>query len=225
MAANLRWNIFARELEDILAVRNVALGVIDDRTSIHREKVRRLQHSLDEAKHFPTLSPNDLELVIQAFALTRDEVLRLRTAILATAIEKMLMDRISAAEALRAAEHIYAIVLAALRSEPDDLHGVRGDDKAGIFMDDMDDPDAQLDVAVEYIDWATLALHLSRSVTAQEERIERAREASMGFEEALRALREQSLAVRQTTAWRDWYAEAERGLATAAADRDDLGAR
>ncbi len=40
-----RWNIFARELESILAARGLRLSHLDDRGVVfHREKVRRLQH-------------------------------------------------------------------------------------------------------------------------------------------------------------------------------------
>src|SRR5205085_11306335 len=89
-----RWNLFARELEDILVARNLGLGLLDNRASIHREKVRRLLRSLVQPKSFPVLNADELKQVISAFGLTGEEELRLRAAMLATAIERMLMDRI-----------------------------------------------------------------------------------------------------------------------------------
>jgi hypothetical protein len=89
-----RWNLFARELEDILATRNVGLGQLDDRAQIHREEVRRLIHSLRSPKHFPVLNTQKIERIIEAFALDETEILRLHTAILVTFLEKTLMERI-----------------------------------------------------------------------------------------------------------------------------------
>ena len=64
-----RWNIFARELEDILASRGLRLGHLDDRAGIHREKVRRLRQSLLRPKSFPVLNPSEMEAVAETFQL------------------------------------------------------------------------------------------------------------------------------------------------------------
>ena len=88
-----RWNIFAAELEDMLASRGVNLSLLDNRASIHREKVRRLRQSLLKPKSFPILSTDEMDKVIRVFGLNDTEVLRLRAAMLATSIEKMLIDR------------------------------------------------------------------------------------------------------------------------------------
>ena len=45
-----RWNLFARELEDILTTHNLSMGQLDDQVGIHREKVRRTQTILADAK-------------------------------------------------------------------------------------------------------------------------------------------------------------------------------
>ena len=50
------WNLFARVLQEILATHGLGLGHLDDRTHIHREKVRRLQLSLKIPKSFPVLN-------------------------------------------------------------------------------------------------------------------------------------------------------------------------
>jgi len=54
-----RWNIFAAELEDILASRGVSLSLLDVRASVHREKVRRLSQSLLKPKSFPILTGSE----------------------------------------------------------------------------------------------------------------------------------------------------------------------
>src|SRR5690242_18013470 len=102
-ASGKRWNLFARELADILAVNHLGLGHLDDRAGIHREKVRRLIQSLSAPKSFPVLNAEEMELVIQKFQLGDEDVLRLRAALLATSIEKTLMDRINQDDALLAA--------------------------------------------------------------------------------------------------------------------------
>src|SRR5258708_7350064 len=100
-----RWNIFARELEDVLAIRRLRLSHLDDRgVVLHREKVRRLQLSLKSSKHLTTLNPEEMERLTTIMQLTDLEQKRLNAALLATAIERTLMDRVDAQTALMAAD-------------------------------------------------------------------------------------------------------------------------
>jgi hypothetical protein len=122
--ARVRWNIFARVLEDILAAHGARIGQIDDRTAIHREKVARLQRSLDDPGRIHTLNPDELREVRMAFGLTPDEVLRLRAAMVAASIQKTLLDRISAEDARLAAEELYPSLLESLRHRAHELRGV-----------------------------------------------------------------------------------------------------
>lgn len=119
-----RWNIFARELEDILALRGIPLYALDSRAAIHREKVRRLRQSLDRPKSFPVLNPIELEQVAKTFQLSRDEIIRLRAAILAAAIEETLIERIDAQDALQAAEELFPVLLHSMRKSEDRLNGL-----------------------------------------------------------------------------------------------------
>ena len=112
-----RWNLFARELEDILAAYNLGLGHLDDRVGIHREKVRRLIQSLRVPKSFSILNTEEMDLLVQTLQLGNEEVLRLRTALLATAIERTLMDRINPDDALLAAEQTFPLLLNALHEQ------------------------------------------------------------------------------------------------------------
>jgi hypothetical protein len=120
-----RWNLFARELEEVLNAHGLRLGHLDDRVGIHREKIRRLQQSLLMPKSFPVLNSEEMELLIQTFNLSEEERTRLRAALLATAIERMLMDRIDQDNALHASEQIQTILrdtlLAQLEQEEGDI--------------------------------------------------------------------------------------------------------
>src|SRR5262249_3663984 len=122
VAPEIRWNLFARELEDILATRGLRLGHLDNRKDemgeplVHREKVRRLQRSLRTPKAFTVLSPYDLERIIRVLQITPQERLRIHAAMLATAVEVMLMDRINLEDAYAAAEQILPVLYQALQA-------------------------------------------------------------------------------------------------------------
>src|SRR5690349_20119111 len=117
------WNIFARELAAILRARDLRLGHLNDRAGIDPERVRRLQRSLREPK-FNVLPPDDLERVAAVFELDAEERIQLRAAILATAIEEMLMGRIDARDALAAADAILPILRRALRDHGHERPGL-----------------------------------------------------------------------------------------------------
>jgi hypothetical protein len=128
-----RWNLFAAVLDDILRIHGIRLGQLDDRTCvdppIHPEKVRRLKRSLLLPKHFHVLSPDEIDTLVQAFGLSPREKIRLRAAMLTTAIEAMLMGRIPSGAALAAAKLFFPVIEQALLDhygEFDDT--IRGDD-------------------------------------------------------------------------------------------------
>ena len=113
------YNIFVRELEAILRAHGLKLGHLTTRAEIHPEIVNRLKRSLkcsQASPRFHLINPSDLEKVITTFQLTSNEQLRLRAAILATAVEKMLIDRIGPVNAFAAAEEVFPILLAALHA-------------------------------------------------------------------------------------------------------------
>jgi hypothetical protein len=128
----VRWNVFARELEDILARKGFRLGHLDDRAGIHREKVRRLQHSLGQPRSFPVLTAEELEEVIEAFGINEREQYRLYAAVIAAAVEERLMDRIDSENALIATEEIFPLLFKALwvnRGGKSGLAVVRGEEE------------------------------------------------------------------------------------------------
>src|SRR5215469_4281871 len=163
-------NLFARELQKILSAKDpkLRLGLLNDRGDyakrVHREKVRRLQQSLETPGQFWTLNPVELENVIDTFQL-ESERLRLRAAILATSVEKLLYDQgVTPFGALKAAEQVMPAILAVLEdlADNDDLGGPfreEGPEKEGATLEEAQDAvlDSVMENALRAIDRGTLA--------------------------------------------------------------------
>jgi hypothetical protein len=209
------WNLFASVLQEILAAHGLGLGHLDDRASIHREKVRRLQLSLKVPKSFPVLNIDEMERVVTTFRLNRKEKTRLRAAILATSIEETLMDRINPDDALKAAEQILDIIEQALQEHAHDPAGIGAVKGGSIMMSEESEIDRKLGNALTAIDHATIALHLSRNADSQVERVECAQQARASFIVALAELDKAVPILKLSDAWLVWHDEAQNGLAAA----------
>lgn len=212
-----RWNIFARELESILAAHGLQLSHLDDRGIVlHREKVRRLQHSLKSPSHLTTLNPDEMTRLITTLGLSDLEQQRLRASLLATAVEMTLLDRIDAQLALMASEDVFNILLAAIRDRPEMTVASRI--KAAAFVGESEQAgDAQFERALDLLDRACLALSLSKEALSPQSRAIHAYEAAGGFAHALQCLRDCQSPSRESREWRYWYDEAETGRRTAEA--------
>jgi site-specific recombinase XerD len=114
------YNIFAKELEQLLQAHNAWIGQLNDHPSIrlHPQLVNRLKRSLEFAKPLVTLNPDDLQKVIRAYKMSDKEATRLKAAVLATAIERALMDRIPDGIALMASQTILELLYEAMTNEP-----------------------------------------------------------------------------------------------------------
>jgi hypothetical protein len=225
----IRWNIFARELELILARRKLRLGHLDNRKDelgplVHPEKVRRLQRSLYTPKILTTLNPDELQRVVRAFGLTPEEEARLHAALLATAVEMLLMDRVDAHTALLAADETFHTLLAALQQEPPPpgISSVRepAPFPAYTAIPAMDYSEA-LAEAVDRRDRATLALHLSEVKAPPHERKDWAEQAHNGYVRVLTILEQTPAtaddgAARHGTARDFWREQAAQGKTYAA---------
>ena len=119
---DIRWNIFAATLQDILSHHNLHLWSLKS-FGIHPQQITRLQKSLKTPQHFPLLSPVDMERLTLELPLSSDEIIRLRAAMLATAIERMLFDRISAEGAYAVAYEIFQMLNQTLQAR--DVAAVR----------------------------------------------------------------------------------------------------
>jgi len=207
----IRWNLFARELEDVLSAHGLRLGQLDDREIVlHREKVRRLQQSLKRSGHFPTLNPDEMDRLFQIVPLTTEEQVRLRAALLATAIERILMDRIDPHAALMGANDAFAIILEAMQSSTPPEYLVRAKDGAVIGADDQEGDEA-FTTALEQIDHGTLALHNALQATSTAARLANAQEALSAFNSALEQLEHTQRPAQSSETWRVWQQEARRG--------------
>lgn len=219
-----RWNIFARELEDILADHGLRLGQLDDRAFIHREKVRRLRKSLERPKSFPVLNPDEMDEVIAVVPLNDYEVLRLRAAILTAAIQETLVERIDPEDASIAAEQIFPTIMMAMHRRSDETVGLARMRGEGTSVDEEGEIDEVSEPALVALDRATKALHLGRDAQSDAERREQLQRAIAGFEVALRTFIAAPEATRDSAAWRTWYAEAQGGISLAGQSLQALGA-
>lgn len=220
-ATSIRWNIFARELELILARRNLRLNHLysskdDQGPIVHPEKVRRLQRSLATPKSLATLNPDEMRRVTDAFVLAKGELACLRAALLATAVERLLLDRVEAHIALQAADEAFQALLRAINQDPPlpGMSGVRDPILADAYVMAADPP-GPLTQAMDAIDRATLALHLSEGEAPITERIDRAAEAQMGYSRATELLEQPADTGVDNEAWAYWRDEAIRWKAAA----------
>ena len=218
-----RWNLFARELEDILVTHSMELDHLVEYASVSREAVRRLSQSLRTPGSFPILDADELESVVQSLTLSDEEVFRLRAAVLSTYIEKVLMERIDQSSALLIAEQTYPDILEAL--------GKRFGDSGGtdVFRVGDSDPaeDDELDIilesALKSIDSANMDLQLSRNVSSYRERFEKVQQARTSFEEALAELDQVDKDMQTLQVWQYWYDKAHKGIAAVMERLEDLG--
>lgn len=182
-----QWNIFARELAKLMDIRGLKLSHLYNRQIVYYpEIVRRLQQSLDRPGRFPILNPDELDRLISALHLTPTEENQLKAAIVATSIERTLMDRINQEAALQAADDVFHIVFDALENR---TGSALGHIKGGVFFVEPEIPDdPNLDTALDLIDRATLALYASRDAPTPRVRMANAREADEAFFAALMLL-------------------------------------
>jgi hypothetical protein len=211
-----RWNIFASTLEDILCEKGFSLGYLDDRAGIYREKVARLQRSLREPK-FHTLTPEELERVYVVFQFTSDEQRLMHAAILATAIEEMLADRINCEDALLAAKQLLPIMFHILKDHEGSEHGIAATKGANMMDETQNDfeYDHSFEIAVDLYDSAILYLHFSRSAPRLATKIEHVRRSRDLLIESLTYLNQSRAETQKRTEWQHWHNEIYLALSNA----------
>jgi hypothetical protein len=181
------WNIFARELEWVLQAHNLRLGHLDDRKIVlHPEKVRRLQQSLKTPTHFPVLNPDELERLNAILSLTAEEQSRLRAAVVATAAERILMDRLDPQTALMAANDVFEICLAAIQEQP--ASALATAVKAGDSIPALEMAEVEVEDVVDLLDTGAFALDGAKSGASRLLRQRQARIAQALFARAVALL-------------------------------------
>jgi hypothetical protein len=207
-----RWNIFARELEDVLADHGLRLSQLDDRAFIHREKVRRLRKSLKSSKSFPVLNPTEMDEAQVSIPLDDYEVLRLRSAIIAASIQEMLVERINPENAYVAVEQIFPTIMMAMENYKDVARGLSTMRNDTPGAPEETEGEQALEPALLAIDRATKALHLGRDGATRPERLERLQQAAKGFESAQMLLSALADQIKSSEEWHFWSAEVQKGL-------------
>lgn len=209
-----KWNIFARELEIVLAKHNLRIGQLDNRHDedgilVHPAKVSRLQKSLDEPGLYPTLSPKEIERMAKLFDLSDDEVEQLRAAVMATAVERALMARMRDPEtALMAADDVFRILKSAIGNSPRLAQA-----KDGEWLSEItSEGDADFEHALQLMDQAALALHTCGEVTAMHAKLSYAREAQLAYQQAQACLQRCTSPAHTEPQWRNWHDEAVQQL-------------
>jgi hypothetical protein len=218
-----RWNLFAQELEEILAGHQQTLRTFNPKLGFSAEKGRRLQQSLLAPGSLPVLTPEELEAVELELSLSGEEWIRLRAALLATAIERMLMYRIGKERALQAVEHIIPLIGEALR-EQIQTYGEPGS-RRGPDFEAVEDTEVDLAWAGvwEVLDSAALALQMSCYVSSYRERVRKLKDARGDFQEALDRLNDLDNGLKSLPIWEEAQKEAQKGLDSVAERLDDLG--
>jgi hypothetical protein len=225
---SVQWNIFARELADVLQVHGLRLGHLDDRAVVlHPEKVRRLQQSLRTPTHFPVLNPDELDRLSAIVDLSDEERSRLRAALIATAVERTLMDRLDPPTALLAANDVFEICLAAMREQPSRILVTAV--KNGLEVAELDEANDEADVdsweAVDLLEGATLALDGAENASGHLARRANARTAQLLFARATAILDTDSAESESDEMRQSRAGEAHEGhtLATVLLQQDEAG--
>jgi hypothetical protein len=220
------WNVFAGVLQELLQARTPSLrmGHLDNREDpltgkvIPPFKVARLQRSLT-TPIFPTLNPDEIDRAARTFNFNWQEKVRLHAAVLATAVQALLVGRIGVRDAWLAGWQVLPIIEQYLLTHWDD-EGL-GSGRKGLQLQQestpvSDDPDpftAQFGVAVAEVERGWLALTLAEYTTGQRDRQAQAKTARLAFETAMVLLRPTTRAgALDPEAGRFWQEEAREGL-------------
>jgi hypothetical protein len=223
------YNFFATVLADMLAgppdgdpaqpPRGMTLDDLDsarfagsvdkDDLRLHAEVIRRLKQSLTTQYTYPVLSKQNFKKVVAMAGLSRQELLMLVAAIMATRIQRELATRIGPPRAYLAAERLLPILVEGMQ-ELQDEDGF--DFRGALAMADLTEFDRRYADALAAIDRGAQALTAVPYVSDRYEKEATARQAHDAFTLALEKLGQQD----NGEAWAYWRREAEQGQAAAA---------
>lgn len=216
------WNVFALELQKLLHRHAMELSQLDDKMGIHRETVRRLQRSLNTPPTLPVLNGEETQRIIDSVPLNHDEAIQLRAAALATAIQRMLCDRIHPNDARLAAAQILPIIHNSIimHTGRRGLGNTRGGDIDPVENTDID---ILIEAALDALDRGNEMLQLSYQELSHTDAVNKTRQASQYFQEAIDELQTATRSIRQLTSWQNWYHRAQQGLTLAHDRQKELG--
>ncbi len=222
-SSGTRWNLFARELEDILNARGLSMSQLEQ-AGIHHEKVRRMIQSLQVPKIFPIFTAEELALIEYRFRLDDEDMLHLQAALLATSIQKTLVHRMNQDDALSAAEQILPLIIQGLLEQGQNSR-VNDVLRSGASEPIADDEfEAFFDTIWQNIDDAEMSMQLSYGIGSQSEGIEKAHAAQVSFELAAIKLKRANTNIHALTLWQNCYTTSQQGIMDAKRRLEDLGA-
>jgi hypothetical protein len=200
-------NLFAQELVQILAEHGLELAQLAN-VGIEATTIERLESSLHNSQFSPVLSPDEMELLVTGLLIDATEQGRLKAALLAMAVRRLLKDQLGPTYASQITSKIYDLVLdASLKA---DL-GTLGDSVRGQGYDSRED--RTWAVIWEAMDAADMALGLSRGISKAVQ-MSNLREARSRLEEALEALDSLKDAMGSSPTWLTNYKKASKDLKT-----------
>jgi hypothetical protein len=217
------WNIFARELENILSAHHLQMDALVNLTGISAEKARYLTRSLYTPKGLPVLNREEMKVLEQKLQLRAEEILRLRAGLLAAFIQSTFVDRIDQSDALLLAEQAFPTILRALqaRAQGSVTHEATRWGAGDPIADD--ELDAFFDSTWHMLHNAEMELQLSYGVDNHTARVAKALAARTYFEQASMELESAKDHLCALQLWRDSYATSQQGLETANRRLEDLG--
>lgn len=210
----LYWNIFARELRNVLNRHKRDLEDLDVYVGIHPETARLIILSLDTPPSLPVLNIEEMELLMGRLHLEQHDILRLKAAMLTTAIQRELALHIRRDDARLAADQIFPTIFKSLEEQANErkLGNERGGDMEGRANSELD---FLLIPALNALHSGWEKLSQSEDVREQNLRVKKAHEACRDFTEAITYLESLNSATRLKPGWKHKYRDAQKGLALA----------
>jgi len=217
------WNIFARELENILFTHQLQMDALAELIGTSAEKTHYLTRSLHTPEGLPVLNREEMKVLEQKLRLSAEEILRLRAGLLAAFIQSTFVDRINQGDAVLLAEQAFPTILRALqaRAQGSVLHEATRWGAGDPIADD--EVDAFFDSILRILHNAEMELQLSYGVDSHTVRVAKALAARTYFEQASTELESAEDHICALQLWRDSYATSQHGLETANRRLEDLG--
>ena len=199
-----RWNIFARELEALLAIRRARIEALPEEIGLFPDTARRLVQSLSKPDLFPVLNAEEIEALNHKYRLTPDEDLRLNAATIAASLEETLIAYLDQETALSIADSEFLQILAALRQAEE---GAKDTRRGDTFQVGDNTNDRAFNAALHSFDVGEKAMHRCLNARSQEAQRDAAHSAYESFQQALKHLDKADEHIRRTQGWRDWQAK------------------
>ena len=219
----IEWGIFARELKRVFKDLGIPHTYLDDLkddqgTIVDKRKAARIWASLDSPKHFAILNPTELSRLIAKLELKVEAQTRLQAAILATAVEITLMNRIPSDLALMASKQVFEMLHGALTRDPNLASSIKGGNRVltgGIPNVQTVAMSQAFETAKRCMDDAVLILHACNNALNLADRTNFASDAIALYTRAIELLQKAQGSVTETDDWEYWYNQAQKELRNA----------